>query len=126
MTSGDRLGDDENLLRRIYRADKKYRDPRTGKPSSRAFAPRPKDNGKLSVDIERLTSFEKSIIDPIKFALYRITTSLVHQLELVSIYDPIDTPEYKNHAHALIIGFDDEDESIPGILARKSEYVDYP
>jgi len=33
---------------------------------------------------------------------------------------------YKNLAHALIGGFDKEDESVPGILARKAELIDFP
>ena len=123
MKKGDKIDVDENLLRRVYKADKRYRDTKTGNLSSRAFAPRPKDDGKLSVDIERLTSLEQSIVDPLKFVLYRISTSLVYGLGLDCIYDPILTDNYKNLAHALVIGFDKEDESIPGILARKAEYI---
>ena len=46
MKKGDSVSIEETLLRRVYRKDKRYRDPKTGKPSSRAFAPRPKDEGK--------------------------------------------------------------------------------
>lgn len=126
MKKGDFLESDEKLLRRIYRVDKRYINPKTGRPTSRAFAPRPKDDGKLSVDIERLTTFEKSILDPIKYVLYRISTSLVFDLGLKCIYDPVANDEFENLAHALVIGFDNEDESIPGILSRKAEYIDYP
>ncbi len=126
MNKGDKIGEDENLLRRVYKLDKRYRDPKTGRPSSRAFAPRPKDNGKLSVDIERLTSFEKSILDPLRFVLYRISTTLIIDLGLECIYDPISNKEYENLAHSLVVGFKEEDESIPGILARKAVYITYP
>lgn len=126
MNKGDKVGEHEALLRRVYRIDKRFRDPKTGKPSSRAFAPRPKrDYGKLSVDIESLTSVEKAIVDPLKYVLFRIKTALVYKLGLNCIYDPIDTDIFQNIAHAFIIGFNEDDESIPGILARQAEYVSY-
>ena len=59
------------------------------RPSSRAFSPRPKDEGKLSVDIERLISLENAIADPAKFILYRVTVVLINFLGLECIYDPI-------------------------------------
>lgn len=126
MNKGDLVNDDETLLRRVYRVDKRYRDPNTGKPMSRAFAPRPKDDGKLSVDIESLTTLENSIFDPIKFVLYRISVAIVSGLGLQCIYDPIIEENYENLAHSLIIGFDEDDESVPGILARQAEYINYP
>ncbi|MCU0355882.1 MAG: hypothetical protein MUD08_19470, partial [Cytophagales bacterium] len=68
MDKGDRISPDENLWRRVYRTDKRYIDP-SGRPTSRAFAPRPKDEGKLSVDMARLTTVEKAIADAEKFKL---------------------------------------------------------
>jgi hypothetical protein len=52
MNKGDLLDNHETLWRRVYRADKKHIDKHTGRPTSRAFAPCPKDNGKLSVEPE--------------------------------------------------------------------------
>lgn len=121
MNKGDRLNNDEILLRRAYRTDKKYRDP-VGRPTSRAFSPRPKDEGKLSVDIERLTTYKDSILDPIKFILYQFPSSLAFSLGLDCTYDPLP----HNTAHSLITGFDSEDEAIPGIIARKAVEVNYP
>lgn len=126
MKKGDRVSIHEILLRRVYRKDKRYRDPKTGALSSRAFAPRPKDEGRLSVDIERLCTLETAIGDSVKFILYRFSAFLVFQLGLDCIYDPIIKDGYENLAHALIVGFDEDDESIPGILARKSVVIDYP
>lgn len=126
MNTGDSVSVDETLFRRVYRQDKRYRDPKTGRPSSRAFAPRPKDDGKLSVDIESMISLENAIIDPIKFILYKFSVALVNDLGLDCVYDPITNGEFQNLAHALVVGFDEEDESVPGILARKAELVDYP
>lgn len=115
MNKGDSVSREESLLRRVYRKDKRFRDPKTGIISSRAFAPRPKDQGRLSVNIERLIALEKAIMDPTKFILYRISNAIVRDLGLDCIYDPIIKEDFENLAHALIVGFDEEDESIPGI-----------
>ncbi|MEM6263610.1 MAG: hypothetical protein AAGI38_13945 [Bacteroidota bacterium] len=123
MKKGAPVGKDENLLRRVYKKDKRYRDPKTGRPTSRAFVPRPKDNGKLSVDIEKLTTPERAVLDPHKFLLYRFSCKIVYALGLTCTYDPIDTGQYTNHAYALITGFDKNDESVPAILARKAKQV---
>jgi hypothetical protein len=120
MLKGDIVADGEYLLRRAYRRDKNYVHPITGLPTSRAFAPRPKDEGKLSVDIKSLTNFSISIDDEQRFRLFEIIASLVYKLKLKCIYDPL-LPE--NPAHAIITGFDPEDESIPGILARSAREV---
>ena len=117
MQQGDQISADEILVRRIYRHDKRYIDKKTGRPTSRAFVPRPKDNGKLSVDIKRLTSFYCAIDDQTKYLLFSILSKLVYDLGLSCIYKPLEG----NLAHALIVGFDPEDESVPGILARASK-----
>jgi hypothetical protein len=120
MKKGDRLDDNEYLLRRVYRSDKRYIDKKTGRPTSRAFVPRPKDEGKLSVDIERLTTYEKAVMDSKRFVLFGFLAQLAYSLGLNCIYDPIDK---ENIAHALVTGFPVDDESIPGILARKAQRV---
>ena len=116
MNKGDLVSVEETLLRRVYKSDKHYIDKRTGRPTSRAFAPRPKDEGRLSVDIKSLTSFFEAIGDERRFLLFSILSKIVYDLNLQCIYDPEDY----NLAHALITGFDPNDESIPGILARTS------
>lgn len=116
MNKGDIVSVDETLLRRVYKGDKRYIDKKTGRPTSRAFAPRPKDDGKLSIEIKSLTSFFEAIKDERKYLLFSILSKIVYNLNLQCIYDPEDD----NPAHALITGFDPEDESIPGILARAS------
>jgi len=116
MKKGDLVSVNETLLRRVYKGDKRYIDKKTGRPTSRAFAPRPKDEGKLSVDIKSLTSFLEAIADERKFILFSVLAKIVYDLNLQCTYDPEDN----NPAHALITGFDPEDESIPGILARVS------
>lgn len=120
MLKGDKIDEKECLLRRTWRMDKKYVNQLTGIPTSRAFAPRPKDEGKLSVNIKSLTNFADTIKDERRFRLFEVLTSLVYKLNLICTYDPI-LPE--NPAHAIITGFDPEDESIPGILARQAREV---
>lgn len=117
MKKGSRVSETEWLLRRVFRNDKRYVDHITGLPNSRAFAPRPKDEGKLSVDIKSLASFSGALIDGNKFRLFGFHASEVYKINLDCIYDPKDD----NIAHALVIGFDAEDESAPGVLARKSK-----
>ncbi len=117
MTKGDKLDLGETLLRRVYRSDKRYIDRKTGRPTSRSFVPRPKDDGKLSVDIERLTTYEKAIDDSERFVLFSFFSDLAYKLGLNCIYDPVKNI---NIAHAIITGFPNEDESISGILARSS------
>ena len=120
MKKGDSLNGNENLLRRVYRSDRRYIDRKTGRPTSRAFAPRPKDNGKLSVDIERLTTYEKAVMDLKRFVLFGFLAELAYSLGLSCIYDPIDK---ENIAHALVTRFPVDDESIPGIIARRAQKV---
>ena len=119
MNKGDQVDKNEMLLRRVYRTDKRYVDKRTGRPTSRAFAPRPKDEGKLSVDIERLTTYEKAILDVARFVLFAFSAGIVYDLNLNCIYDPVEL----NPAHAVVTGFPKNDESIPGILARQAQRI---
>lgn len=116
MNKGDLVSVEESLLRRVYRSDKRYIDKRTGRPTSRAFAPRPQDEAKLSVDIKSLTNYFEAIGDQQRFLLFSILSKLVYDLNLQCVFDPEDD----NLAHALITGFDPDDESVPGILARAS------
>lgn len=119
MIKGDSVDASALLLRRTFRTDRKYIDLKTGRPTSRAFAPRPKDNGRLSVNIKELTTYAASIQDIQKFKLFEIFASLVYECKLKCMFDPLDD----NPAHALITGFDSEDESLPGSLARNSREV---
>ncbi len=123
LKQGDQLADEEWLLRRVYRADKRYLD-RNGRPTSRAFAPRPKDEGRLSVDIRRLTNFAAAVQNETKFQLFQFSADIPHQLGLRCLYDPIvgnGRPE--NMAHAVVTGFLPDDELIPGLLSRRAEAV---
>ena len=102
MSKTEDIIDSDNLLRRILIHPDNFKDDNT--VSSGSFKLRRLKNGNiengLSVDIERLTTYEKSIIDRKKFRLYSIEAVYVRDLELTPIHDPL--PE--NYAHALIKG----------------------
>lgn len=128
MKKGDRITDPEACFyRRVYRKDKRYIDPRTGKFNSRAFTPRPKDKGFLSVDLKRLTNISLALNqDPAKFVLGTIVNRDVLALGIESIYDPKTLAEdgFDNKAHCLIGHIPIEDESIAGILARRAQKIE--
>lgn len=74
----------ENLYRSIYRTPwHKYVDP-DGRPTSRNFKLRPKDEGKLSVDVASLTTPEQSVRDINKFALAALANSDVLEIGLTT------------------------------------------
>lgn len=125
MNKGDRIDPDEFLLRRGYYPDKRFIKI-DGSIGSRAFVPRKNENGEISVDIESLTTYEKSIKDVNKYRLLRIQCSFVNSLGLECIYDPDDNPSDPNPAHSLICGFVEDDEKIPAVLAKKAVLVPYP
>lgn len=112
-----------SLLRRAFGPpDKRFENP-DGSATSRVFKPRPViDDGKLSVDVKELTSIEKAIIDKSRFILYEIKVTKVEEIGLVAIYDPLiqDPDGIENPAHALIATIADDDDILPGLLARAS------
>lgn len=116
------------MLRRVYRNDRRFIKP-DGTLNSRAFAPRPQDNGKLSVDIESLIkNYEVAILDNKKFCLYKIKAEIPHSINLSCNYDPLNIKEHgkDNAAHALVTGFLEDDDSHAATLARKATRLPYP
>lgn len=116
----------EVFFRRVFWKDRRYIDKKIGKFTSRSFTPRPKDDGKLSVDLKRLTTVEKSLnYQPERFILGTIINEDVLSLGLKFIYDPTNVKDdgFDNIAHCVIKGIPEDDESIAGILARKFEKI---
>jgi len=113
----DRVADTEWLYRRGY-PNKKYMNP-DGSATSRTFALRAKDEGKLSVDVASMTNPPTSIGDASRFALYEIQNLAIIRLGLSTFHEPLPA----NPAHAVIIGMNIDDEIIPGRLARASRRV---
>lgn len=109
---------DEWLLRRSYATpERKYMNP-DGTAHSRVFKLRPKDNGELSVDVKSLTTIESAIIDFQKFILFETANQEVISMGLKTFHDIPD--DWSNPAHAVIVGMSEDDEILPGKLARKS------
>lgn len=116
------VADHENLYRSIYRTPwHRYVDP-DGRPTSRNFKLRPKDAGKLSVDVSSLTTPEQSVRDLNKFALTSLANVDVRAIGLSTFHDPCTIKEhgFENPAHAYIWGMDEEDDIAPALLAQKA------
>src|ERR1019366_1542320 len=118
MNKGDDVSLEEFLFRRGYA---KYVN-QDGSATSRLFKLRPIDQGKLSTDDKGLSTPEKSISDSTKFNLFEISVFDVVSLELRAIYDPLLVTEdgINNMAHSYIWGVEEDDDILPGLLARKS------
>ncbi|GAB1397084.1 hypothetical protein MASR1M65_18630 [Saprospiraceae bacterium] len=123
LKKDDRIGTDEDLYRRGYNSpQKKYLNP-DGSATSRVFKLRPKDEGKLSVDLVKLTTKEAAVLDASKYNLFLINNSVVESIDLFTVYDPLDEPDIVSHC--LIFGLDQEDDIKPAFLAKKAVKV-YP
>jgi hypothetical protein len=92
------IEDVDTLLRRVRFAHPSYVRP-DQTVTSFAFKPRKGEQG-LSVDILRLTTFQKSIIDSAEYRLYALSAANVRQVGLDCLHDPLEG----NSAHALIVG----------------------
>lgn len=89
---------DDQLLRRVPFLNPDFIKP-DGTPASSAFTPDKNEDG-LSVDIEKLTTPEKSIISVQIFRLFSLRASMTTELGFENVHDPITD----NYAHALIKG----------------------
>jgi hypothetical protein len=114
----ERIQDEDRLLRRVPHTDPNYIKP-DGTLSSFAFSLKKNEEG-LSVNIERLTTYEATILDKSRFRLYVLSASEPRSLGLDCLHDP--KPE--NDAHALITG--SITKSISRQLAAKARRASYP
>ena len=107
------ITDEDHLLKRVP-----FRNPSFIKPDGRvtsfAFKPKKGEDG-LSVDIERLTNYNASILDPEYFQLYFIIAGFVNKLGLDCVHSPLED----NYVHALIVG--NFTNSICSELARSAQ-----
>ncbi len=111
--------DEDRLLRRAFFKGPSYvREDMT--VTSFAFKLRKGEEG-LSVDLEKLTSYEKSITNIDKFRLFAVTAKDIRSIELHCAHNPI--PD--NYAHAEISGtsFSNKKSSQ---LAKLAVYISYP
>ena len=96
--SVETINPEDGLLRRVL-IDPSYIKP-DGSISSLAFKPRKADTDGLSVDLERLTTHQKAIVDSVKFRLARLIAQVPLNLGLTCVHDPREG----NAAHSLIQG----------------------
>ena len=112
------IKNEDRLLRRAFYKDPSYvRDDMT--VTSFAFKLRKGEEG-LSVDIERLTTYEKSITDAERFRLFAITANDVRSVGADCIHKPVED----NYAHAEILGTNLNKTSSQ--LAKLSVFIHYP
>ena len=119
------VADHEDLYRTIYRSPwHKYVDP-DGRPTSRNFKLRPKDEGKPSVDVASLTTPEQSVRDLTKFALAAVANVAIKTIGLAAFLDPCTTGQhgFDNPAHSYIWGMDEDDDVLPALLAQKAVII---
>ncbi len=116
----ENVKDEDRLLRRVwYPSPGHVREDMT--VTSLAFKlRRNKNETGLSVDIERLTTLEKSIADTSRFRLFRITAGVVRSIGCECIHKP----EADNYAHAEITG--NITNSVSSQLAKAAVFVRFP
>lgn len=116
---------EEWLYRRGYNSPvHKFMNP-DGTATSRIFKLRPKDEGKLSVDVKSLTTPEVAIGSPATYFLFELSAKNIESIGLETWYDPLTQAEHgiENPAHAFINGMEEEDEILPVQLASFSRRV---
>jgi hypothetical protein len=100
------LGAKDILLRRVPYLDPNYV-KHDGTASSFAFSLRKRNGVKeegLSVDAERMTTYDRSILRAADFRLYALVTEHVRALLLSVCHDPCPKEDPENGAHTLITG----------------------
>lgn len=112
------ITNDDNLLRRVIFTNPNYVRP-DQTVTSFAFQTRNNEIG-LSVDISRLTTYQKSIMNRFNYRLYSLRAGYVREIGLDCIHDPV----YGNEAHALITG--NITKSISKKLSRAATRIPYP
>jgi hypothetical protein len=110
-----KIADSENVWRRVFLNHIK----RDGTLNSRAFKPRATDEGKLSVDVQSMTTYDQSIKNEEKHALYSLPVKFVHE----NCFDCYHNPIPDNKAHALIEGFEPDEDARAIVLAVKATKV---
>jgi len=134
------------LLRRVPYLDPNYV-KHDGTASSYAFSLRKRNGVKeegLSVDTERLTTYERAILKASDFRLFALLTNTVRDLKLSVCHDPCPKEDPDNQAHTLISGTvgkpldctDDPNETreapatinerLAKCLARSSRRINFP
>jgi len=113
----------DSLLRRVQFLDPLFI-KEDGTPASSSFTLKKLKDGRfedgLSVEVERLTTFQTAIQDVNRFRLFALTVAYVQSLELACEHDPL--PD--NFAHALIKG--NISRSVARKLAQGTVRIPFP
>jgi hypothetical protein len=109
------INDEDLLLRRVPFTDPNYI-REDGSITSFAFTLKKNEDG-LSVDIDTLTTHDKSVLDRTKFRLYGLKAGVPREAGLACVHDPVEG----NYAHALIKGA--FTKSVSRMLASKAGRV---
>jgi hypothetical protein len=112
------IQDDDILLRRYIYVNPNYI-REDGTLTSFVFQPQKGSDG-LSVNIRRLTDYEKTILDKTRFRLCSIMAKIPRESNLECIHNPLEG----NDSHALIIG--KFTRSISKKLADSAQLIKYP
>lgn len=94
------IGNDDTLLRRFPIGNPSYIEP-DGSITSFAYHRRKVDTDGLSVDLEKLTTTKKSVVDATQYGLLRIKAGSVRAIDNL---DCVHAPVAGNDAHSLITG----------------------
>jgi hypothetical protein len=112
------IKNEDRLLRRAIFTDPSYvKDDMT--VTSFAFKLRKGEEG-LSVDLEKLTTYPKSIGDVEKYRLFAVIAGDVRSLGLDCFHKPVEG----NYAHSEIVG--NNSNSVRSQLAKTAIYIHYP
>ena len=115
----------EWLFRRSYsNPEHKYMNP-DGSANSRVFKLRDKDKGELSVDVRSMTTPESAVAEDSRYMLFEIANLEVINAGLCTEHDPltVELDGVDNPAHAVILGMAEDDDVLPGLLARRARRV---
>lgn len=112
------INDEDRLLRRVQFLDPNFiKDD--GTPASSSFSLKSGEEG-LSVDLERLTTYARSIQDRSRFRLYALKAGFTSALGLENVHDPLEN----NYAHTLIKG--NITRGVSRKLAKNAVRIPYP
>lgn len=115
----------EWLYRRSYsNPEHKYMNP-DGSANSRVFKLREKDMGELSVDVKSMTTPVAAVADASQYMLFEIANLEVIETGLHTEHAPLamELDGIDNPAHAVILGMAEDDDVLPGLLARRARRV---
>lgn len=115
------IKDEDRALQRTFFTDHRYVKPDMT-VTLFAFKLRSGEEG-LSVDIERLTTYEKNIVNEEKYRLFALQVRFIRTIGLDCVHGPI---VHENYAHAEIFGEQLKKRFVSRALAKNAVYDSLP